>query len=76
MLFTNCVKLLPEILAAGLKGDRLQIHVLDAGSDATAELQRLERAVARVYPQNASFEETLDMSVRVIFCSRPCWWCR
>ncbi len=51
VFFTNCVSLLPGTLAANLDGDRLDVHVLDAGSDAAGELRRLERAVAGVYPQ-------------------------
>jgi len=49
--FTNCVSLLPGTLAANLAGDRLGVHVLDADTDWKADLQRLERAVARIFPQ-------------------------
>ncbi|MGD2074990.1 MAG: Na+/H+ antiporter subunit E [Gammaproteobacteria bacterium] len=50
VFFTNCVSLLPGTLAADLDGDRLDLHLLDSGSDPEAELRRLEQAVARVYP--------------------------
>jgi multicomponent Na+:H+ antiporter subunit E len=50
VLFANCVSLLPGTLAADVDGDRLDVHLLDAGSDPAEELRRLELAVARVYP--------------------------
>ena len=50
VLFANCVSLLPGSLAAELNGDRLDLHLLDDRADPDAELRRLERAVARVYP--------------------------
>jgi multicomponent Na+:H+ antiporter subunit E len=53
LFFATCVSLLPGTLAADLDEDRLEVHVLDAGADATGELQRLESAVARVYPQDS-----------------------
>jgi multicomponent Na+:H+ antiporter subunit E len=49
VFFANCVCLLPGTLAVDLEADRLEIHLLDGGSDPSAELRRLERAVARVY---------------------------
>jgi len=48
--FVACVSLLPGSLAAGIDGDRLDVHLLDSATDATDELRRLEAAVARVYP--------------------------
>ncbi len=51
VFFANCVCLLPGTLAADLHGDRLDIHLLNAGLDASEDLRRLERAVARVYPE-------------------------
>lgn len=50
VLFANCVSLLPGTLAADLRGDRLDVHLLDTGSDTTHQLRRLERAVTRLYP--------------------------
>lgn len=49
VFFTNCICLLPGTLAADLRDDRIEIHMLDSTSDPRAELERLERAVARVY---------------------------
>lgn len=49
VFFTNCVCLLPGTLAADLHDDRIEIHMLDSTIDPQAELERLERAVARVY---------------------------
>lgn len=50
LLFANCVSLLPGTLAADLvNNDRLTIHLLDTSADSMKELQRLERAVGRVY---------------------------
>lgn len=50
VFFANCVCLLPGTLAADLRGDHLDVHLLEAGTDPAGELHRLERAVARVYP--------------------------
>jgi multicomponent Na+:H+ antiporter subunit E len=49
VLFANCVSLLPGTLTADLEGDRLRLHLLDSGADVNRELDRLERAVARIY---------------------------
>jgi len=51
VFFANCVCLVPGTLAADLDGDRLDIHLLDADSNPTAELQRLELAVSRIFPE-------------------------
>ena len=51
VFFANCVCLLPGTLTADLRGEHLHVHLLDSGVDAAAEMQRLERAVARVYRQ-------------------------
>jgi multicomponent Na+:H+ antiporter subunit E len=47
--FANCVSLLPGTLAADLKDDHLEIHVLNMASEPQAELTSLERAVARLF---------------------------
>jgi multicomponent Na+:H+ antiporter subunit E len=49
IFFANCVSLLPGTLAADLKDDRLEIHVLNLASEPQTELNRLERAVARLF---------------------------
>ena len=51
LLFVNCVSLLPGTVAADLERDRLRLHLLDTGSDPEQELRRLERVVARVFPE-------------------------
>jgi multicomponent Na+:H+ antiporter subunit E len=52
LLFTNCVSLLPGTLAARLvEVDQLELHLLDADIDPEPDLRRLERAVARVFPE-------------------------
>jgi multicomponent Na+:H+ antiporter subunit E len=50
VFFLNCLSLLPGTLAADLNGDRLTVHMLDAEVNPGDGLQRLERAVLRVYP--------------------------
>ena len=52
VFFANCLCLLPGTLAADLSGDRITVHLLDARVDPGEDLKRLERAVARVYPQS------------------------
>jgi multicomponent Na+:H+ antiporter subunit E len=47
--FTACVSLLPGTLAADLQEERLEVHVLNAGADVNTELNKLERAVARLF---------------------------
>ncbi len=49
LFMANVVSLLPGTLSAELSGDRLRVHVLDAGSGALEELQDLETRVARVF---------------------------
>lgn len=52
VFLVTCVSLLPGTLAADLQGDGLSLHVLDMESDPEPELRRLERSVARVFPQS------------------------
>jgi multicomponent Na+:H+ antiporter subunit E len=52
IFFANGVSLLPGTLAADLDGDRLEVHVLNLGTDTTAELERLERAVGRLFRES------------------------
>lgn len=52
VFFANSVSLLPGTLTADLDGERLHVHLLAEDLDATAELARLERAVARLFGQN------------------------
>jgi multicomponent Na+:H+ antiporter subunit E len=49
LLFANSVSLMPGTLAADLRGDCLEIHALDIGSDFSHELRRVEAAVGRVF---------------------------
>ncbi len=47
--FAYCVSLLPGTLAADLRDEWLEIHVLDTESNFLSELARLERVVAGVF---------------------------
>ena len=47
--FMNAVTLTPGTLSAGLDGDVLAVHVLDTGEDPRADLDALERRIARLY---------------------------
>jgi len=49
VLLINCTSLLPGTLAARLEGDRVELHLLDAGEDAEPGLHRLEQAIARLF---------------------------
>ncbi len=49
VLFANTVTLLPGTLSAAIRGDRLLIHSIDAGADLEAALNRLRKAVRRLY---------------------------
>jgi multicomponent Na+:H+ antiporter subunit E len=51
MFFINCVSLLPGTLAADFNDNQLTVHMLDDSIDPGDELQRLEQAVQRIYPQ-------------------------
>lgn len=50
--FTYCVSLLPGTLAADLHDEWLEIHLLNSESDPSAELAKLELAVARLFSEN------------------------
>lgn len=50
MLFVNTVSLLPGTLAADLDGSTVRVHALDVRENVHAELQKLERVVAKIYP--------------------------
>lgn len=52
VFLVNAMGLLPGTLAADLDEDRLEVHLLDASSDADADLHRLERAIARIFPES------------------------
>ena len=56
LLFLNSVSLLPGTLAADIDSGSLVIHALDANSDFTRELQRLEQAVARVFAEEVNLD--------------------
>lgn len=47
--FANCVCLLPGTLAADLRAEWLEVHVINVESDPNAELASLERVVAGVF---------------------------
>jgi multicomponent Na+:H+ antiporter subunit E len=49
VLLVNCISLMPGTLAARLEGNRLEVHLLDAGQDPDPDLHDLERAIARVF---------------------------
>jgi multicomponent Na+:H+ antiporter subunit E len=49
--FMNTVSLLPGTLSAALDGARLSVHVLDDRRDHSAEIARLERTMAQIFPQ-------------------------
>ena len=57
LLLVNCISLLPGTLTADLDGDRVHLHLLDAGQDPQPQLQRLEQTIARLY---ATPMETTD----------------
>jgi multicomponent Na+:H+ antiporter subunit E len=54
VFFAACLCLLPGTLAARLEGQRIEVHLLDAGEDPDPGLRRLEAAVARLYPGSAT----------------------
>lgn len=56
VFFANCVCLLPGTLAADLNHTSLYIHVLDISVDNASELERLEQAVAKLFPAPANQE--------------------
>lgn len=49
IFFCHCISLLPGTCVVRLRGQELEVHVLDLGADARAELQRLERQVAALF---------------------------
>ena len=49
VLLVNCISLLPGTLAATLKGDRLELHLLDARENPDPHLVRLEQGIARLF---------------------------
>lgn len=51
VFLVSCVGLLPGTLAAKLEGDSLKVHLIDEKVDASEELRRLERAIARIFPE-------------------------
>ena len=51
-LFINCISLLPGTLSADWLDDRLRIHSLDDGPQASAEVRRLEHGVARLFGES------------------------
>jgi multicomponent Na+:H+ antiporter subunit E len=52
VVFANVVSLLPGTLCADLVEDRLCLHVLSDAADNEEDLRRLERGVARIFPEN------------------------
>jgi len=49
VLFVNMISLLPGTVSAGLEGDRLIVHALDAGANVESELRSLEERVGRLF---------------------------
>lgn len=58
VFFANCISLLPGTLSADLQDDRINVHLLDAATDPTAELVRLEHAVQGLFPTHRSGRKT------------------
>ncbi|NBC11122.1 MAG: cation transporter [Planctomycetes bacterium] len=56
IVFLDSISLLPGTLSADLRDDIIQVHALDTASDLDPELERLERAVARLFGE--TLEET------------------
>ena len=56
LLFLNSVSLLPGTLAADIDSGSLMVHALDANTDFTAELQRLEQAAGRVFAEEVNID--------------------
>lgn len=52
LLLSSLVGLLPGTLATGIQGDRLRLHVLDAGSDWQRQVAALERSLCRLFGDN------------------------
>lgn len=50
VVFANVVSLLPGTLCADLRGDLLSLHILSDAADDEADLRRLERGVAAIFP--------------------------
>lgn len=57
VFMANTVSLLPGTLSAGLERDVLKVHVLDSRSGFPAELEALEKRVARVFGTSLRFPE-------------------
>ncbi len=49
VLLVNCISLLPGTLTVQLKGNRVELHLLDAAEDPDPGLHRLEQAIARLF---------------------------
>jgi multicomponent Na+:H+ antiporter subunit E len=49
VLFAGCVSLLPGTLSRYFEGRRLSLHLLDARDPQEAQLQELEKRIARVF---------------------------
>jgi len=60
LLFANSMCLLPGTLAADLKNDQIEVHMLDSAVDPQTELDRLERAVAEIYREYNSPQRDPD----------------
>lgn len=56
VLLLDCISLLPGTLSADMRHGTIEVHALDASSDPTPELQRLERLLGRLFGE--SLEET------------------
>lgn len=51
IFFAGSISLLPGTLSADLRGSVVHVHALDAATDLTPELARLERRVAELFAQ-------------------------
>jgi len=49
LLFANVVSLLPGTVSAGIEGNRIRVHALDARADVEDALRALETRVARLF---------------------------
>lgn len=51
VFFVDCTNLLPGTLAADLRGDQVEVHVLSLDQDHVRELEKLEAVVASLFSQ-------------------------
>jgi multicomponent Na+:H+ antiporter subunit E len=52
LVFANCASLLPGTLTVDLRGDELELHMLNEGPEVEGEIRCLERAVAGLFGED------------------------